>query len=53
MPETKLIADLNEHLRKLVDDGCFDLANNFYDVLEEHDLLCDESEDDQYVAEDD
>jgi hypothetical protein len=42
---------LNEHLRQLVDDGCFDLANKFYDLLEEYDLLKDEDLD-EYEEED-
>lgn len=47
----RFIEDLNEFLRKLVDDGCFDLANKFYDLLEEYDLLADESVDDYEDAE--
>ena len=35
----QLVRDMNGFLGKLVDDGCFDLASKFVDILEEHDLL--------------
>lgn len=46
---SNLEAQLNEFLGKLVDEGEFDLASKFVDILEEHDLLAPDT-DDEYPS---
>lgn len=39
-----LVDQLNDLMQDLVDEGEFDLASKLFDILEEHDLLREESE---------
>lgn len=41
-----LEAQLNDFLGKLVEDGCYDLAGQLLAILEEHDLVQPEYDDD-------
>lgn len=35
----RFVHELNELMRNLIDDGCFDRANELFELLEEYDLL--------------
>ena len=48
----RFVRALNDHPLALVDDGCFDRANTFYDLLDEYDLLIEEDVD-VYAGRDD
>ena len=41
----RFVRDLNDHLNRLIADGCTDLAETFMNLLEEYDLLLDEDDD--------
>lgn len=51
----RFVEDLNQHLYRLIEDGCVDLAEQFLILLEEYDLLLpeDADESDYYSTEDD